>query len=72
MILPMDQYNQMLLENAHPCDWVNPEPAKAYNLVVIGAGPGGLVTAAGAAGMGGQRTEDRRPPAEKQRRLHRG
>ncbi len=51
-ILPMDQYNQVLLENAHPCDWVNPEPAKAYNLVVIGAGPGGLVTAAGAAGMG--------------------
>ena len=51
-ILPMDQYNKTLLENVHPCDWVNPEPAEAYNLVVIGAGPAGLVTAAGAAGMG--------------------
>jgi pyruvate/2-oxoglutarate dehydrogenase complex dihydrolipoamide dehydrogenase (E3) component len=51
-VLPMDQHNQTLLENAHPSDWVNPEPAKAYNLVVIGAGPSGLVAAAGAAGMG--------------------
>ncbi len=51
-LLPMDQYNQTLLKNVHPSDWVNPEPAEAYNLVVIGAGPAGLVTAAGAAGMG--------------------
>ena len=48
----MDQHNQTLLDNAHPSDWVNPEPAETYNLVVIGAGPAGLVTAAGAAGMG--------------------
>ena len=33
-------------------DWVNPEPAPRYNLVVIGAGTAGLVTAAGAAGLG--------------------
>ena len=51
-VLPMDQYNQTLLENVHPSDWVNPEPAKVYNLVVLGAGPAGLVVAAGAAGMG--------------------
>ena len=51
-VLPMDQYNQKLLENVHPYDWINPEPAEAYNLVVLGAGPAGLVTAAGAAGMG--------------------
>ncbi len=51
-VSPMDQNNQALLENAHPSDWVNPEPAETYNLVVIGAGPGGLVAAAGAAGMG--------------------
>ncbi len=51
-ILPMDQHNRALLDNVHPSDWVNPEPAETYNLVVIGAGPAGLVTAAGAAGMG--------------------
>src|SRR5205807_10561931 len=32
--------------------WVNPDPAPRYNLVVIGAGTAGLVTAAGAAGLG--------------------
>ena len=51
-VLPMDQYNQKLLDNAHPSDWTNPEAAETYNLVVIGAGPAGLVAAAGAAGMG--------------------
>ncbi|MCC5868465.1 MAG: FAD-dependent oxidoreductase [Gammaproteobacteria bacterium] len=35
-----------------PADYVNPEPAPRYNLVVIGAGPGGLVTAIAAAGLG--------------------
>jgi pyruvate/2-oxoglutarate dehydrogenase complex dihydrolipoamide dehydrogenase (E3) component len=38
--------------NVHPPDWVNAEPAPRYNLVVIGAGTAGLVTAAGAAGLG--------------------
>ncbi len=51
-ILPSDQYNQKLVSFVHPSDWVNPEPAKRYNLVVIGAGTAGLVTAAGAAGLG--------------------
>jgi pyruvate/2-oxoglutarate dehydrogenase complex dihydrolipoamide dehydrogenase (E3) component len=36
----------------HPPDWQNPAPAPCYNLVVIGAGTAGLVTAAGAAGLG--------------------
>ncbi len=36
----------------HPPDWTNPEPAKRYTLVVIGAGTAGLVKAAGAAGLG--------------------
>ena len=45
---PMDRYNQILVENLHPPDWVNPTPAQCYNLVVIGAGTAGLVTAAGA------------------------
>lgn len=35
-----------------PADYVNPQPASRYNLVVIGAGPGGLVTAIAAAGLG--------------------
>src|SRR5262249_22608484 len=36
----------------HPPEWQNPDPAPRYNLVVIGAGTAGLVTAAGAAGLG--------------------
>src|SRR3954469_7412567 len=49
---PLDNYNAQLLANTHPPDWANPEPAPRYNLVVIGAGTAGLVTAAGAAGLG--------------------
>src|SRR6185369_15031361 len=51
-VLPNDPYDQALLANVHPPDWVNPTPAGRYNLVVIGAGTAGLVTAAGAAGLG--------------------
>ncbi|MBI5137408.1 MAG: FAD-dependent oxidoreductase, partial [Nitrospirae bacterium] len=40
------------LRQIKPGDWTNPEPAGRYNLVVIGAGPAGLVCAAGAAGLG--------------------
>ena len=49
---PMDEYNQKLVSYLHPPDWVNPQPATSYNLVVIGAGPAGLIVAAGAAGLG--------------------
>jgi pyruvate/2-oxoglutarate dehydrogenase complex dihydrolipoamide dehydrogenase (E3) component len=51
-LTPMDVYNQQLLANVHPPDWVNPQPAAVYDLVVIGAGTAGLVVAAGAAGLG--------------------
>ena len=51
-IEPMDIYNQKLLSEVHPPDWVNPQPADLYDLVVIGAGTAGLVVAAGAAGLG--------------------
>ncbi|MBI4055472.1 MAG: mercuric reductase [Elusimicrobia bacterium] len=52
-ILPAcDRYDQALLANVHPADWKNPDPAPRYNLVVLGAGTAGLVTAAGAAGLG--------------------
>src|SRR5208337_3343403 len=51
-VLPLDDYNQALVRNVHPLEWKNPEPAPRYNIVVIGAGTAGLVTAAGAAGLG--------------------
>ncbi len=51
-ISPRDAHNLELLANVHPPDWKNPRPAPRYNLVVIGAGTAGLVTAAGAAGLG--------------------
>jgi len=52
IIPPDDEYNRELVSNVHPPGWVNPEPTERYNLVVIGAGTAGLVTAAGAAGLG--------------------
>ena len=51
-IEPQDRYNQELLANVHPPDWANPTPVALYDLVVIGAGTAGLVTAKGAAGLG--------------------
>lgn len=51
-VSPVDEYNQILVENVHPPKWVNPQPSGRYNLVVLGAGTAGLVTAAGAAALG--------------------
>jgi len=51
-IQPRDETNLELERNTHPPDWVNPTPTGRYNLVVVGAGTAGLVTAAGAAGLG--------------------
>ncbi|MGF1988786.1 MAG: mercuric reductase [Nostoc sp. ZfuVER08] len=50
-VRPMDEYNQKLVSYVHPQNWVNPQPADIYDLVVIGAGTAGLVVAAGAAGL---------------------
>ena len=50
-VQPLDEYNQSLISHVHPLDWVNPQPAPCYDLVVIGAGTAGLVVAAGAAGL---------------------
>ena len=52
MINPADQYNEKLINQVHPPNWQNPQPAEMYDLVVIGAGTAGLVVAAGAAGLG--------------------
>ena len=51
-VLPMDQFNQELVNNVHPPRWENPEPSGRYNIVVIGAGTAGLVTVAVAAALG--------------------
>ena len=49
---PLDEHNQILAENVHPPNWVNPEPAGRYNIVVIGAGTAGLITSVVAASLG--------------------
>jgi pyruvate/2-oxoglutarate dehydrogenase complex dihydrolipoamide dehydrogenase (E3) component len=52
IIAPLDEHNTRLLANVHPPEWRNPTPRDRYHLVVVGAGTGGLVTAAGAAALG--------------------
>ena len=49
---PDDAHNRALIAAVHPSDWVNPVPAPRYNLVVIGGGTAGLVSAVGAASLG--------------------
>ncbi len=51
-IYPMDSHNEKLLDNVHPKNRINPTPAPMYNLVIIGAGSAGLVSAAIAAALG--------------------
>jgi pyruvate/2-oxoglutarate dehydrogenase complex dihydrolipoamide dehydrogenase (E3) component len=51
-VLPDDEHNRALLGHVHPPGWINPTPHGKYNLVVVGAGTAGLVSAAGAAGLG--------------------
>jgi pyruvate/2-oxoglutarate dehydrogenase complex dihydrolipoamide dehydrogenase (E3) component len=52
LMLPNDQFNEELIKNVHPPQWKNPKPSGRYNLVIIGAGTAGLVTAAIAAALG--------------------
>jgi pyruvate/2-oxoglutarate dehydrogenase complex dihydrolipoamide dehydrogenase (E3) component len=51
-LLPDDPHDAALRAAVAPPDWRNPEPAARYDLVVLGAGTGGLVSAAVAAGLG--------------------
>ncbi|MBW2714646.1 MAG: mercuric reductase [Deltaproteobacteria bacterium] len=51
-VQPADAHNEQLVANVHPANWKNPTPQDRYNLVVIGAGSAGLITAAIAAGLG--------------------
>ena len=52
LVLPNDEHNQILAGNVRPSNWRNPEPSGRYNIVVIGAGTAGLITAVIAAGLG--------------------
>ncbi|MGH8546881.1 MAG: FAD-containing oxidoreductase, partial [Gammaproteobacteria bacterium] len=52
MMLVNDPHDRQLIDNCHPPRWVNPQPSGKYNLLVLGAGTAGLVSAAGAAGLG--------------------
>ena len=51
-LLPDDPHDAALLRHVHPPAWRNPVLHSRYDLVVLGAGPAGLVCAAGAAGLG--------------------
>ena len=52
MVLADDPHDKKLIDNCHPPGRVNPAASGKYNLVVIGGGTAGLVSAAGAAGLG--------------------
>ena len=51
-LLPDDECDRVLVENVHPSNWENPHPTGRYNLVVIGAGTAGLITAVVSASLG--------------------
>jgi pyruvate/2-oxoglutarate dehydrogenase complex dihydrolipoamide dehydrogenase (E3) component len=51
-LLADDEHDRRLSANVRPAGYRNPEPAPRYDLVVLGAGTAGLVTAAGAAALG--------------------
>ena len=40
-----DRYTRARIDNLHPPLWRNPDPAKIYDLVVLGGGPGGVYAA---------------------------
>ena len=49
---PGADFDRRWRELVFPPDYRNPEPRRKYNLVVIGAGPAGLVASIAAAGLG--------------------
>jgi pyruvate/2-oxoglutarate dehydrogenase complex dihydrolipoamide dehydrogenase (E3) component len=52
LVAPQDTHNEKLVSNVHPQAWRNPAPSGKYNLVVVGAGTAGLISAVGAAAVG--------------------
>jgi pyruvate/2-oxoglutarate dehydrogenase complex dihydrolipoamide dehydrogenase (E3) component len=51
-LLVDDQYDRQVIENCHPPSHVNPTQTGKYNLIAVGAGAAGLVSAGGAGGLG--------------------
>ena len=51
-LLPNDEHDRVLVDNVHPANWVNPHPEGRYNIVVVGAGTAGLITAVISASLG--------------------
>lgn len=51
---PADEHNERLLSQVRPPGWSNPRAKTRYHLAVLGAGTGGLVSAAGGAGLGAE------------------
>ena len=49
---PRDSWNRALLDSVHPAAWQNPQPAARYDLVALGGGTAGLVSAIVSAGLG--------------------
>jgi choline dehydrogenase-like flavoprotein len=49
---PDDRFHRALLDDVHPPTWTNPKSKDKYNLVIIGAGPGGVTAAREAAALG--------------------
>lgn len=52
MTYPGFQYDELSRSLLAPVDYQNPTPQDRYHLAVIGAGPAGLISAIGAAGLG--------------------
>jgi pyruvate/2-oxoglutarate dehydrogenase complex dihydrolipoamide dehydrogenase (E3) component len=52
LVEPLDEANQALLASVRPPGWVNPQPRGAYDLVVVGGGTAGLVSAVIAGSVG--------------------
>jgi len=52
LLVEGDAADAALLESVHPPAWANPTASGSYNLVVLGGGTAGLVSAVGAASLG--------------------
>lgn len=52
MTLANDPHDRLMIENCHPPGHINPPVKGKYNLIAIGAGSAGLVSAGGAGGLG--------------------